>query len=196
MQTQNYPAYVFATVHNGQTKNVVEELKNNPNIDLIAPVTGRFDLALRLKQNSPEQIVQLVSKIRQVHGIETTQTLFGFNGINGAHFQNQMPLGISLFNVTSPIETFVNQLKSFPGLIEAWTTPGQFDIVALWQARTSDEIADARRDARAHQRHGPQRDTSRPHTTLQTVSVPVSSKDQSPFFLSSSKDALHEEPYA
>jgi len=140
MQTQNYPAYVFATVHNGQTKNVVEELKNNPNIDLIAPVTGRFDLALRLKQNSPEQIVQLVSKIRQVHGIETTQTLFGFNGINGAHFQNQMPLGISLFNVTSPIETFVNQLKTFPGLIEAWTTPGQFDIVALWQARTSDEI--------------------------------------------------------
>src|SRR5438874_12941866 len=140
MQTQNYPAYVFATVHNGQTKNVVEELKNNPIFDLIAPVTGRFDLALRLKQNSPEQIVQLVSQIRQIQGIQTTQTLFGFNGINGAHFQNQMPLGISLFNVTSPTETFVNQLKTFPGLIEAWTTPGQFDIVARWQARTSDEI--------------------------------------------------------
>src|SRR6266581_3956658 len=114
MQNTNYPSYVFATVNHGMTKNVVDELKNNPNIDLIAPVTGRFDLALRLKQNTPEQIVQLVSKIRQVKGIETTQTLFGFNGINGAHFQNQMPLGISLFNVTSPIETFVNQLKSFP----------------------------------------------------------------------------------
>src|SRR5207248_11112003 len=119
MQTQNYPAYVFATVHNGQTKNVVDELKNNPNIDLIAAVTARLDLALRLKQNSPEQIVQLVSKIRQVHGIETTQTLFGLNGINGAHFQSQMPLGISLFNVTSPSETFVNQLNSFPGLTQA-----------------------------------------------------------------------------
>jgi hypothetical protein len=140
MQNTNYPAYVLATVNHGMTKNVVEELKNNPNIDLIAPVTGRFDLALRLKQNTPEQIVQLVSKIRQVKGIETTQTLFGFNGINGAHFQNQMPLGIGLFNVASPIETVVNQLKTFPGLIEAWTTPGQFDIVALWQARTSDEI--------------------------------------------------------
>ncbi|TMI15416.1 hypothetical protein E6H32_06435 [Candidatus Bathyarchaeota archaeon] len=140
MQNTNYPAYVFATVNHGMTKNVVEELKNNPNIDLIAPVTGRFDLALRLKQTTPEQIVQLVSQIRQVKGIQTTQTLFGFNGINGAHFQNQMPLGISLFNVTTPFQTFVNQLKSFPGLIEAWTTPGQFDIVALWQARTSDEI--------------------------------------------------------
>src|SRR6266700_554525 len=123
MQNTNYPAYVFATVNHGMTKSVVEELKNNPNIDLIAPVTGRFDLALRLKQNTPEQIVQLVSQIRQVKGIQTTQTLFGFNGINGAHFQ-----------------TIGNQLKSFPGLVEAWTTPGQFDIVALWQARTSDEI--------------------------------------------------------
>jgi len=51
-----------------------------------------------------------------------------------------MPLGIGLFNVTTPFQTFVNQLRTFPGLIEAWTTPGQFDIVALWQARTSDEI--------------------------------------------------------
>jgi len=140
MQNTNYPAYVFATVNHGMTKSVVEELKNNPNIDLIAPVTGRFDLALRLKQNTPEQIAQLVSQIRQVKGIQTTQTLFGFNGINGAHFQNQMPLGISLFNVTTPFQAFVNQLRTFPGLIEAWTTPGQFDIVALWQARTSDEI--------------------------------------------------------
>src|SRR5256885_14859252 len=140
MQTQNYPAYVFATVHNGQTKNVVEELKNNPNIDLIAPVTGRFDLALRLKQNAPEQIVQLVSQIRQIQGIQTTQTLFGFNGINGAHFQNQMPLGIGLFNIISPVETVVNQVKTFSGLFEAWIVPGQFDLVALWQARTSDEI--------------------------------------------------------
>src|SRR5207245_7842482 len=62
MQNTNYPAYVFATVNHGMTKNVVEELKNNPNIDLIAPVTGRFDLALRLKQNTPEQIVQLVDR--------------------------------------------------------------------------------------------------------------------------------------
>lgn len=140
MQNQNYPAYVFATLDQGRTKNVVEELRNNPNIDLIAPITGRFDLVLRLKQNTPEQIIQFVSQIRQVHGIQSTQTFFGFNGINGAHFQNQMPLGISLFNINSPVESFVNQLKTFPGLVEAWAVPGQFDVVALWQARTSDEI--------------------------------------------------------
>lgn len=141
MQNQNLPAYVFATVNPGQTKNVVEELKNNPNIDLVAPITGRFDLALRLKQNTPEQILQLVSQIRQVHGIQSTQTFFGFNGIqNSLSPKSQMPLGISLFNINSPVETFMNQLKNFPSLVEAYTVPGQFDVLALWQAKTTDEI--------------------------------------------------------
>src|SRR5438876_12038659 len=113
MQNTNYPAYVFATVNHGMTKNVVEELKNNPNIELIAPVTGRFDLARRLKQNTPEQIVQLVSQIRQIQGIQTTQALFGFNGINCAHFKNQMPLGIGLFIINGPVEKVVHQRKPF-----------------------------------------------------------------------------------
>ncbi len=31
-------------------------------------------------------------------------------------------------------------MKTFPGLVEAWAIPGQFDILALWQAKTTDEI--------------------------------------------------------
>lgn len=141
MQNQNYPAYVFATVNPGQAKKVVEELRNNQNIDLVAPVTGRFDLVLRIKPTTPEEIYQTVTRVRQLQGIQQTQTYFGFHGVqNGSAIQNQMPFGISLFNVTSPIETVISQLKSFPGLVEAWTVPGPFDIVALWQARTTDEI--------------------------------------------------------
>ncbi|HEY4822982.1 MAG TPA: Lrp/AsnC ligand binding domain-containing protein [Candidatus Bathyarchaeia archaeon] len=144
MQNMNIPAYVFATVNPVHAKKVVEELNKNENIDLVAPVTGRFDLALRIKQTNPEQIYQIVKWIRQVPGVQSTQTLFGFNGFqNGMTIQSRMPLGISLFNVTSPVETVISQLKSFPGLVEAWTVPGQFDIVALWQAKTADEIAKA-----------------------------------------------------
>ncbi len=141
LQNQNYPAYVFATVNPVHAKKVVEELRNHQNIDIVAPVTGRFDLVLRIKPTTPEQIYQLVRTIRQLPGIQTTQTVFGFQGIqNGLTLQSTMPLGISLFNVTTPVETFISQLKTFPGLVEAWTVPGQFDIVALWQARTADEI--------------------------------------------------------
>ena len=40
MQTiTNFPTYVFATVNQGRTAKVVEELKRNSQIDLIAPVT-------------------------------------------------------------------------------------------------------------------------------------------------------------
>ncbi len=141
MQNQNFPAYVFATVNNGQAKKVVEELKNNQNIDLVAPVTGRFDLVLRIKPTMPEQILETVNMIRKIQGIQTTQTFFGMHGFqNGNTLQSTMPFGISLFNVTTPIESVINQLKSFPGLIEAWTVPGQFDVLALWQAKNSDEI--------------------------------------------------------
>src|SRR3989304_4883618 len=138
-KTKTSPAYVFATVNPGQAKKVVEELRNTQNIDLVAPVTGRFDLVLRIKPTTPEQIYETVANVRKLQGIQQTQTYFGFHGVqNGSAIQNQMPFGISLFNVTSPIENVISQLKSFPGLVEAWTVPGPFDIVALWQARTTD----------------------------------------------------------
>jgi hypothetical protein len=34
----------------------------------------------------------------------------------------------------------IKQLSNIPGFVEASTVPGQFDIVALWQARTTDDI--------------------------------------------------------
>ncbi len=140
MENTNFPTYVFATVNPGHVKQVVEELKKNSNIEFIAPVTGRFDLVLRFKQSTQEQVYQWIQNIRQIQGIQSTITTMGFKGFNGAHLQNNLPLGISLFNVTTPLDSVISQLKNFPGLVEAWTTPGQFDIVALWQAKTTDEI--------------------------------------------------------
>src|SRR5213076_1971149 len=53
MQTNmNFPTYVFATVNPGRSTKVVDELKHNSQIDIIAPVTGRWDLVLRLKPNT------------------------------------------------------------------------------------------------------------------------------------------------
>ncbi len=141
MQNTNFPTYVFATVHPGHAKKVVEELKQNSNIEFIAPVTGRYDLVLRFKQAAPEQVYQWIQNIRQIQGVQSTVTTPSFNGFsNFTSVQKQLPLGISLFNVTSPVETVINQLKNFPGLVEAWTVPGQFDILALWQAKSTDEL--------------------------------------------------------
>src|SRR5206468_690111 len=94
MQTNTeFPTYVFATVNPGRVQKVVEELKNNSQIDMIAPVTGRYDLALRLKSSAPNEVYNTVK-----------------------------------------------QISNIPGFVEAFAVPGQFDIVAFWQARTTEEI--------------------------------------------------------
>jgi DNA-binding Lrp family transcriptional regulator len=146
MQTNmNFPTYVFATVNPGRTTNVVAELKQISQIDLIAPVTGRYDLVLRLKPNTPHNIYQTVKEIRNISDIRTTDTHTGFDGMQPTKkLESQMALGFSLLNVQhNTAENTIKQLSNIPGFIEASTVPGQFDIVALWQARTSEEIVKA-----------------------------------------------------
>src|SRR5256885_1059068 len=98
MQTNmNFPTYVFATVNPGRSTNVVEELKRNSQIDMIAPVTGRYDLVLRLKPNTPHNVYQTVKEIRNISDVVTTDTHTGFDGIQPTKkFENQMALGVSL----------------------------------------------------------------------------------------------------
>src|SRR5437879_11000843 len=75
MQTNmNFPTYVFATVNPGRSTKVVDELKHNSQIDIIAPVTGRWDLVLRLKPNTPHNIYQTVKEIREISDVRTTDT--------------------------------------------------------------------------------------------------------------------------
>ncbi len=138
----NFPTYVFATVNPGRTTNVVAELKQISQIDLIAPVTGRYDLVLRLKANTPQNVYHTVNEIRNISDIRTTTTHTGFDGMQPTRkLESQMALGFSLLNIQhTSIENTIKQLSNIPGFVEACTVPGQFDIVALWQARTSEEI--------------------------------------------------------
>ena len=143
MQTNmEFPTYVFATVNSGRATKVVEELKRNSQIDLIAPVTGRYDLVLRLKPNTPHNIYQTIKEIRQINDISTTDTHTGFDGIQPMKkLESQMALGVSLLTTEhANSENVIKQLSSIPGFVEASTVPGQFDIVALWQARNAEDI--------------------------------------------------------
>jgi len=138
----NFPTYVFATVNPGRTTNVVAELKQISQIDLIAPVTGRYDLVLRLKASTPQNVYQTVNEIRNISDIRTTTTHTGFDGMQPTRkLESQMALGFSLLNIQhTSIENTIKQLSNIPGFVEACTVPGQFDIVALWQAKTSEDI--------------------------------------------------------
>ena len=143
MQTNTeFPTYVFATVNPGRVQKVVEELKNNSQIDMIAPVTGRYDLALRLKSSAPNEVYNTVNQIRSIADVRTTTTHTAMDGIQPSKkLETQQALGISLLRVEhNPLGQSIKQLSNIPGFVEAFAVPGQFDIVALWQARTTEEI--------------------------------------------------------
>src|SRR5205809_6713250 len=82
MQTNTeFPTYVFATVNPGRVQKVVEELKNNSQIDMIAPVTGRFDLALRLESSAQNEVINTVDEIRSFAYGRATTTQTTMDGI-------------------------------------------------------------------------------------------------------------------
>src|SRR5437588_11869266 len=98
MQTNmNFPTYVFATVNSGRATKVVEELKRNSQIDIIAPVTGRYDLVLRLKPNTPHNIYQTVKEIREISDVRTTHTHTDFDRMQPSKkLESQMALAVSV----------------------------------------------------------------------------------------------------
>src|SRR5439155_23535115 len=98
MQETNFPTYVFATVNPAHANKVIAELKQNSNIELVAPVTGRYDLVLRLKQAPQDQVYNWVQNIRQIQGRPSSITTMAFNRFTKCKLQNQLPFGISLFN--------------------------------------------------------------------------------------------------
>src|SRR5256712_11100111 len=120
MQTNmSFPTYVFATVNPARMTNVVAELKRNSQIDLIAPGTGRYDLVLRLKPNTPHNVYQTVKEIREINDIRTTDTHTGFDGIQPSKkLENQMALGVSLLHCEhTTSEKVIKQLSSIPGFV-------------------------------------------------------------------------------
>jgi hypothetical protein len=140
--TENFPTYVFATVNPGRSAKVVEELKHHNRLDLIAPITGKFDIALRLKHSSPKEIYEEVKKIREIPDIRTTVTHETFEGVQPTKkIENEKPLGITLLNIERrPFSEAINELGKLPGLVEAFAVDGECDIVALWQGKSTEDM--------------------------------------------------------
>src|SRR5438445_666636 len=97
----------------------------------------------RTQIDQPTQVYQAIQQIRAVADVRTTDAHTAFDGIQpNRQPESQMAFGISLLNCVQhqSIESTIKQLSNVPGLVEAYSVPGQFDIVALWQAKNTEEI--------------------------------------------------------
>ena len=145
MSKSESTSFVFANAKGDLTR-TINQLKKINNVTSITPVTGRFDLVIRLKTNEPAKAFNTVEKIRSVSGIISTQTALSVNSVSNPKNReesNEQPLAFALVKVKGKIQTLLQKLKTFPNLIEAHLTPGEFDVVASFNGFSQDELMES-----------------------------------------------------
>ncbi len=136
-----FPTYVFAKVQRDKVNHVVEELRKFSEIEFTSQVTGRYDIVMRLKTNNPEQTYNLVNKIRTIHGVNATNTFTANDGfINGQKLEDKGVWGFSLLSINRPLPEVLQKLKKMPALHDAWSVPGQFDIIMSYKTANYEDL--------------------------------------------------------
>ena len=146
-----FPTYVFAKVQRDRVPHVVEELRKYSEIEFSAPVTGRYDIIMRIKTSNPEQLFSIINKIRSIHGVNGTSTFTANDGfVNGQKLDAQGVWGFSLLSVNRPLPEVLQKLKSLPAIHDAWSIPGQFDIIMSYKAQNYEQLMRSTVEQLAH----------------------------------------------
>jgi DNA-binding Lrp family transcriptional regulator len=146
-----FPTYVFAKVQHDRLPHVVEELRKYSDIEFSAPVTGRYDIIMRIKNSTPEQVYSIVNKIRSIHGVNSTNTFTANDGfVNGQKLDAEGVWGFSLLSVNKPLPEVIQKLKKLPAIYDAWSIPGQFDIIMSSKARNYEDLMKTTVEQLAH----------------------------------------------
>ena len=138
-------SFVFANTKGDLTR-TISLLKKITNVTSVTPVTGRFDLVIRLKTNEPTKAFNTVEKIRGISGITSTQTAFSIDSVTNPQNKeesSEQPLAFALVKVKGKIQSILQKLKRFPNLVEAHLVPGEFDIVASFNGFSQDELMES-----------------------------------------------------
>ncbi|MGP8069657.1 MAG: Lrp/AsnC ligand binding domain-containing protein [Candidatus Bathyarchaeia archaeon] len=146
-----FPTYVLAKVQRDRVPQVVEELRRYSEIEFSAPVTGRYDIIMRIKNGNPEQLISTINKIRTINGVNATNTFTANDGfVNGQKLDTQGVWGFSLLSVNKPLSQILQKLKSLPAIYDAWSIPGQFDIIMSYKAKNYEDLMKTTVDQIAH----------------------------------------------
>ncbi|HKM78050.1 MAG TPA: Lrp/AsnC ligand binding domain-containing protein [Candidatus Bathyarchaeia archaeon] len=146
-----FPTYVFCKVQRDRVPQVVEELRKYSEIEFNAQVTGRYDIVMRIKTSNPEQLYNTINKIRSIHGVNATNTFTANDGfVNGQKLDAQGVWGFSLLSINKPIPEVIQKLKSLPAIYDAWSIPGQFDIIMSYKAQNYEQLMKTTVEQLAH----------------------------------------------
>jgi hypothetical protein len=135
------PTTIVASVQPRMLSAVTEQLKHTQGITYFSPVSGRFDLAIELKNADQKQIYELVNKIRSFAGVTCTRTYSPFEGfVNGKNVQATDALALVLLQVNENPQKVLQSLEQYSQIRNASVVPGEFDILATVYGKNHDEI--------------------------------------------------------
>ncbi len=131
---------VFANIKS-RLQQAISQLKHIPNVESINPVTGRFDLVIKLKTNDPEKTFHAIEKIREIEDITATQTALSLHQMsNASEEEREQPIAFALMKVKGALSETLRRLKTFPNCVEAHVIPGEFDVVAAFRGHSPKDV--------------------------------------------------------
>lgn len=135
-------SWIFANCKSGIT-NAIKQIRSIPTVESVTPVTGRFDLVIRLRTNNPTKAFNTVERIRGITGITSTQSAIPFQTLSSSNkHETEPPLGFTLLKVKGKVQSVLRRLKTFPNLLEAHIIPGEFDVLASFRGYDPEELAE------------------------------------------------------
>ena len=97
-----FPTYVFAKVQRDRVPQVAKELRKYSEIEFSAQVTGRYVIIMRIKSSNPEQLTNVINKIRTIHGVNATNTITANDGfVNGQNLTRKAFGDSAYYQLTS-----------------------------------------------------------------------------------------------
>jgi DNA-binding Lrp family transcriptional regulator len=139
--SQTYPTTILASIRPSMLSQVTKQLSSVQGITFFAPTTGRFDLAIELKAMAPDQVQDVVNKIRSMTGVTATRTYTPFEGSATAKtVQASDSLALVLLQVNEQAQKVLQSLKQNSQVRNAYAVSGEFDVLATVYGKNTDEI--------------------------------------------------------
>src|SRR6267143_354858 len=141
MTRHEQTSYIFAKCK-GDRAHTISQIQRIPNVESATPVTGRFDLVIKLRTNEPTKAFTTTERIRNIPRITNTQTTISFASITNSsnRADSESPLAFALLKVKGSFDTILRKLRTIPNFAEAHVIPGAFDILAAFRADSQEEL--------------------------------------------------------
>ena len=116
MPKSEQTSWVFANVKGGITR-AISQIRGIDSVASVTPVTGRFDLVIKLRTNEPNKAFNIVEKIRRVKGVTSTQTGISLQKISNAKKdESEDPIAFALVKVKGAFKNVLQKNQDLPEL--------------------------------------------------------------------------------